>query len=124
MFRKFLVAATLAASLIACDSSYDATKYGPRGALQSTSAPKQAPESTESHFSDVLPPQPTPKPQITAQAPRNEIFEASTLELVDAVALSGDQLFIIASLTGFLAFLLFALFISFVVLGHAERRGL
>ena len=126
---KLVVGAALAFALAACSGQYDAAQYGPGGAVQSTQPTAQtvqivAAQPAQQPTAATIEASPTPQPQATTQAPQNAPLSASTIELIDAVALSEWELFIVASLAGFAVFLLFAWFMAFVVLAHAERRGL
>lgn len=130
---KLVAGAALAFALAACSGQYDAAQYGPGSAVQparptqtgqnvAAKPVQKSPEPIQKPTAAPITTTPTPQPQNVIQAP-NAPLSASTAELINAMALSGDELFIVAALAGFAVFLLFAWFMSFVVLGHAQRAG-
>jgi hypothetical protein len=126
---KFVASAALAFALAACSGQYDAAQYGPGGAVKpaqptAQAGPNVAAQPAQQPTAALNAATPTPQPQNVTQAPQNAILSDSTAELIDAMALSGDELAIAIALVVVTLFLLFVWFMAFVVLAHAERRGL
>jgi hypothetical protein len=105
MFSKLFVAAIFAA-LTACGSGKGVAEYRNKP----TASPVMAPGSTETPLEASIAPQTTPNHQNTTEAPQIE-----NLSDPDMGA------FIIASITGFLVFVAFAWFMSFVVLARVQQ---